>query len=124
MANQDDNFLREVEEEIRRERFERLWKEYGTYFIAGAALIVIGVLGYKFVENRRVTGLELMPLAELQRPRLVRAELLTSVDPAAGDLSCRIAYHTFGQVCVDSSNTEAAGSARANYLSGRLQHVS
>jgi hypothetical protein len=56
MANQDDNFLREVEEEIRRERFERLWKEYGTYFIAGAALIVIGVLGYKFVENRRVTA--------------------------------------------------------------------
>ena len=47
MANQDDNFLREVEEEIRRERFERLWKEYGTYFIAGAAVIVIGVLGYK-----------------------------------------------------------------------------
>jgi hypothetical protein len=56
MANQDDNFLREVEEEIRRERFERLWKEYGTYFLAGAALIVIGVLGYKFVENRRVTA--------------------------------------------------------------------
>lgn len=56
MANQEDNFLREVEEEIRRERLERLWKEYGTYFLAAAALIVIGVLGYKFVENRRITA--------------------------------------------------------------------
>jgi hypothetical protein len=56
MANQEDGFLREVEEEIRRERLERLWKEYGTFFLAGAALIVIGVLGYKFVENRRATA--------------------------------------------------------------------
>ena len=56
MANQEDNFLREVEEELRRERFERLWKEYGTFILAGAALIVIGVLGYKIVENRRITA--------------------------------------------------------------------
>jgi hypothetical protein len=56
MANQDENFLREVEEELRRERFERIWKEYGTFILAGAALIVIGVLGYKYVENRRLTA--------------------------------------------------------------------
>jgi len=56
MANQQDNFLREVEEELRRERFERIWKEYGTFILAGAALIVIGVLGYKYVENRRITA--------------------------------------------------------------------
>jgi hypothetical protein len=56
MANQEDGFLREVEEELRRERLERIWKEYGTFFLAGAALIVVGVLGYKFVENRRVTA--------------------------------------------------------------------
>src|SRR4029078_6678741 len=54
--NQQDNFLREVEEELRRERFERIWKEYGTFILAGAALIVIGVLGYKYVENRRITA--------------------------------------------------------------------
>jgi len=56
MANQQDNFLREVEEELRRERFERIWKEYGTFILAGAALIVIGVLGYKYVENRRIAA--------------------------------------------------------------------
>ncbi len=56
MADKEDNFLREVEEELRRERLERLWKEYGTFILAGAALIVIGVLGYKFVENWRLTA--------------------------------------------------------------------
>jgi hypothetical protein len=56
MANPEDNFLREVEEELRRERFERIWKEYGTFILAGAALIVVGVLGYKYVENRRITA--------------------------------------------------------------------
>jgi hypothetical protein len=56
MANQEDGFLREVEEELRRERFERIWKEYGTFILAGAALIVIGVFGYKYVENRRLTA--------------------------------------------------------------------
>src|SRR4029078_12289589 len=56
MANQHDNFLREVEEELRSERFARIWKEYGTFILAGAALIVVGVLGYKYVEDRRITA--------------------------------------------------------------------
>ncbi len=56
MANKDDNFLREVEEELRRDRIERLWKEYGTFILAGAALIVVGVLGYKLVENWRLSA--------------------------------------------------------------------
>jgi hypothetical protein len=56
MANQDDGFLRELEEELRRERLEKIWKEYGTFILAGAALIVVGVLGYKFLESRRITA--------------------------------------------------------------------
>src|SRR5262245_4421516 len=56
MANQEDSFLREVEEELRRERLEKIWKQYGTYILAGAALIVFGVLGYKLVENWRLTA--------------------------------------------------------------------
>jgi hypothetical protein len=58
MAHQDDGFLREVEEELRRERLEKIWRQYGTYFLIAAALIVFGVLGYKYFENRRVTAAE------------------------------------------------------------------
>lgn len=56
MAQQDDGLLREVEEELRRERLEKIWKEYGTYILAAAAVIVIGVAGYKFWESRRIAA--------------------------------------------------------------------
>jgi hypothetical protein len=41
------DIFQEVEEEVRRERFEKLWKKYGNYIIAVAALVVIGVAGYQ-----------------------------------------------------------------------------
>ncbi len=58
MANQDDGFLRELEEELRRERLEKIWRQYGTYIIVGALLVVFGVLAYKYVENRRIVAAE------------------------------------------------------------------
>jgi hypothetical protein len=56
MAQQDDGLLREVEEELRRERLEKIWKEYGTYVIAVAALIVLAVAGYKLWESQRLAA--------------------------------------------------------------------
>jgi len=53
MAQQDDGLLREVEEELRRERLEKIWKQYGTYVIAAAAVVVIGVAGFKYWESHR-----------------------------------------------------------------------
>jgi hypothetical protein len=41
------DIFREVEEDVRRERFEQLWKQYGDYVIALAALLVIGAAGYQ-----------------------------------------------------------------------------
>lgn len=41
------DIFREVEEDVRRERFEQLWKKYGDYVIAGAALIVIAVAAFE-----------------------------------------------------------------------------
>ena len=41
------DIFREVEEDVRRERFEKLWKQYGDYVFAGVAAIAIGVAGYK-----------------------------------------------------------------------------
>ena len=41
------DIFREVEEDVRKERLEKLWKQYGDYVIAGVAVLVIGVAGYK-----------------------------------------------------------------------------
>lgn len=39
------DIFREVEEEVRRERYAQLWKKYGDYVIAGAALVIIAAAG-------------------------------------------------------------------------------
>ena len=41
------DIFREVEEDVRRERFEKLWKQYGDYFIALVAAVVIAVAGFE-----------------------------------------------------------------------------
>jgi hypothetical protein len=39
------DIFREVEEDVRRERFAQIWKKYGDYIMAGAALVVIVAAG-------------------------------------------------------------------------------
>ncbi len=49
------DIFHEVEEEVRRERWEKLWKEYGDYIIAAAAFVVIAAAGlqlWRFYEHR------------------------------------------------------------------------
>ena len=45
------DIFREVEEDVRRERLEKLWKQYGDYVIAGLAVIIVGVAGYKLWQH-------------------------------------------------------------------------
>jgi hypothetical protein len=51
----DLNFIREIDEEVRRDRLIQLWKRYGNYAIGLAALIVLatgGWRGWQWYENR------------------------------------------------------------------------
>jgi hypothetical protein len=56
------DIFREVEEEVRRERFEQIWKQYGDYIIAGVALIIIAIAGYelwqRYETNQRMRASE------------------------------------------------------------------
>jgi hypothetical protein len=45
------DIFREVEEDVRRDRLEKLWKQYGDYVIAGLAVIVVGVAGFKLWQH-------------------------------------------------------------------------
>lgn len=56
MANNEDTLIREVEEELRRERMEQLWKQYGSYFVVMALAIIIGVGGFKFYQTRQLAA--------------------------------------------------------------------
>jgi hypothetical protein len=50
------DIFQEVDEEVRRERLEQLWKRYGNYIIAAAILVLAGVgawRGYIYWEERK-----------------------------------------------------------------------
>lgn len=54
MADKNDALFREIEEELRREQFQKIWERYGTYIIAAAALIVVSVGGVKYWESHKL----------------------------------------------------------------------
>jgi hypothetical protein len=45
------DIFREVEEDVRRERFEKLWKAYGAYAIAALMLLFAGIGGWQFWQH-------------------------------------------------------------------------
>jgi hypothetical protein len=58
MADQTDHFMREVQDEMRKERLARIWDRYGIVIIAAAALLLLAVVGYKFAEYRNLGARE------------------------------------------------------------------
>ena len=58
MADQTDVFVREVQEEMRREKLAGLWDKYGAIFIGLAALLIIGVGGYQYAQYRNLSARE------------------------------------------------------------------
>lgn len=46
-----DQFIREIEEDLRRDRLKKVWDRYGMVLIAGAAAIVIGTAGLVAWDN-------------------------------------------------------------------------
>lgn len=47
----DDLIFREVDEEVRRDRYETMWKRYGAYIVGTAVLIVAVVAGVVFWQD-------------------------------------------------------------------------
>lgn len=40
--------IREVDEDLKREQAEKIWKKYGKYIVGGAILLILGVAGNEF----------------------------------------------------------------------------
>lgn len=43
----DTNFLREIEEELRRDRLMKIWQQYGHLLVGAAVLVVLAVAGFR-----------------------------------------------------------------------------
>lgn len=72
-----DSLIREIDEDLRKERYAKLWKSYGGFVIAAAVLLVVGVAGHQgwtsYDLGRR----------EAAGEQMVKAMTLSSDDPSA-----------------------------------------
>jgi hypothetical protein len=66
------DFIREIEEDIRRDRWKRLWDRYGLLATAAVVLLVVGVASWSVWRN-----------LETQRAEAQTAELSRLIDRAA-----------------------------------------
>lgn len=57
MADSGDLLLREVQEDMQREQWLRLWRSYGRYALAGVVLVVCVVAGFAGLREYRQAGL-------------------------------------------------------------------
>lgn len=58
MADQSDTFMREVQEEMRRERLAQLWDRYGIIGIGLAVALVLGVAFYQYSHSANLAARE------------------------------------------------------------------
>jgi hypothetical protein len=56
----DDPLLKEIDEELRQEKYIELWRKYGTFIIAGVVALIASVGGYQawhsYMEESRQTA--------------------------------------------------------------------
>ncbi|HSR55233.1 MAG TPA: tetratricopeptide repeat protein [Alphaproteobacteria bacterium] len=88
-----DNFIEEVEEELKRERYMDLWRRYGRFVVAAVILVVIlvaGAVGWRqYQQNQRIeAGLAFMDARALaeqgKREEALAAFKKLADDGAAG----------------------------------------
>lgn len=75
------DIFREVEEDVRRERFEKLWKAYGTYAIVAVALLFAGIGGWQYWQRHQLEE------REKAADALLAAQRITNPLAAAGAFS-------------------------------------
>jgi hypothetical protein len=56
MVDRNDSFLREVQDEIRRDQLMKLWERFGIVAIVGVVLLFVGVGVYKWNESSRIAS--------------------------------------------------------------------
>mgnify|MGYP001218064422 CR=1 FL=1 len=47
MADEQDILLREIDEELKQENLQQIWKKYGTLIVVGTFLMVTGMAGFQ-----------------------------------------------------------------------------
>jgi hypothetical protein len=113
--NQEDLLFREVEEELRRDRYTQLWKKYGTLIVVAAVVIVAAAAGIVVWrdhqrEVREQEGDRYVAAAQLAQDGKTD-EAIAAFDALAEDAS--VGYRTLSRLrkaalLVDKGDVESA----------------
>ncbi len=71
---QNDEFIREVDEEYRREQLEQIWKRYSGVIVGVAILVVASVGGWRYWQHREVVQAQAAAVRYEEALRLARGE--------------------------------------------------
>lgn len=58
MVDQNDSFMREVNEEMRRDQLRRIWQTYGVVIVAAIVTLFVGVIAYQWWQARQTAFAE------------------------------------------------------------------
>jgi len=115
MSMQDDALFREVDEELRRDQLKKLWEQYGTYFLAAAALIVVGVGGNQWWQGRRIAAAEAAGSRFEEALDLLQTGKADEAQKALGSIAGgrRDAYATLARLSLAGEDVKAGKTAEA-----------
>lgn len=106
------DIFREVDEELKQERYERLWRQYGKYLIAAAVIVVAAVAAWQGWSSYRVSQQEAGGLEFSAATRLVREGRIEQAETAFATLSASAGYGVLSRF--HQASIRAAGGDHAS----------
>ena len=111
----DEAFLREVDEDLRRDRMEQFAKRYGSWLIAAVVLFVVAVGGYLYWQNKQqekatAQSEELMSIYNnIGAGKIdVAKKRLQPLEKADSDVVRSLALLTEAAIALDSNDRDTA----------------
>jgi hypothetical protein len=108
------DIIREIDEDLRRDNLEKLWRKYGIYALGLAVIVVLGIAAYtgwqRYSENRQ---------AERARQYESALQLIAAGDAKAGDQLQALAGGSDGYAALARLQA-AALKARAGDVAGAV----
>lgn len=115
MVDQRDSLAREIDEELRREQLLKLWERYGTYVVVVAALIIVGIGGFKFYEHRRTVAAEAAGASLVKATREAAQNKKAEAQKALEDIAANApsGYAVLARLRLAAAKREAGKTAEA-----------
>ena len=111
------DIFREVDEDVRRDRLHKLWKQYGSYVIIACVALVLGTAGRTFWRDYQVK----QRLADSARYEQAATLLEEGRETEAINAFAELARDAGGGYAVLGRLREAAARAQAGDLSGAVR---